>query len=165
MARSLGKLKVILPAVVDRLIDQIEGVTKANCYVALNPDSLPNGGVGGILYVVSPTSGRFDDAYFEGGGVEQLFANAGLVVKIHSPLQLDQAGRDIEFLTDEAHGILDRATDVLAALSNWSPEDVSGNPQTRDPLYPMGYTLTRAGRSIGAIELEFACNFDWNVTS
>lgn len=164
MARNLGKLKTILEKIVARLIDQIENATAANCYLSVNPDALPAPGPGGIVYIVSPTSGTFDEAYYEGGGREQLFAKGGIVVKIHSPLQLDQPGHDLAFLTHESQGIIDRATDVISALSDWSPEDASSNAQTRDPLYPHSYAFTRASKSLGGCEIVFNCNFDWDVS-
>lgn len=163
MARDKGNPVTILEGVVTRLIDQL-GLTDANCYLSIDPDALPSPSPGQLIFVVSPTSGNFNEALFDGGGQEQTTLEGGIVVKIHSPLQLDKPHQDVKFLGDESRGILRYATRVLKALAGWSP-GVVGSEQTRDPLIPSGMVIGRKKRSLGWLELTFKCSFDWDLDS
>lgn len=163
MARDKGDLSSILAAIVARLIDQVTEFNAANCYLSINPDSLPSG-PGEITCVVAPTSGTFDQGMIEGGGDEQNTSDGGVIVKIHSPVQLDEADRDTVFLTDASLGLLSFAKQAMQALSGWSPDDGGGNETTRDPLHPAGYAFQRDGRKLGACELTFHLKFDWDLS-
>lgn len=166
MPRQFGDPQVILQVIVTRIITAIGSrFSDANCYLSINPDSLPAPSPGGLTCVVSPASGSFDEAYFEGGGNQQLLLNGGIIVKVHSPLQLDQSGRDVELLVNESHGVIDCATEILEALSNWSPVAANGDELTRDPLIPRDIHYTRATNKLGGVEIGFGCNFDWDLTN
>ena len=163
MARDKGKFDAILLAVVDRLISQVGGLNAANCYLSLNPDALPMPNPGDFICVVAPTSGAFSDSMFEGGGQEQTTSDSGVIVKIHSPVQLDEVHRDAVFLTDATLGLIENVRLTIKALADWSP-GTSGNELTRDPLIPSDFAFTRNGRGLGACELTFKLSFDWDLS-
>lgn len=164
MARDKGKLGDILTAVVARLIDQVSGYNAANCYLSIDPDSVPEPGVGEFTIVVSPASEQFQGPYFEGGGEQQATTQEGIIiVKIHSPVQLDEPHRDTIWLTDTTLGICEKMRLVMKALSNWSP-GTSGNELTRDPFSPGGYVFTRRDRGLAGVEMTFRFMFDWDLT-
>lgn len=163
MARLKGDPVAILQAVVDRLIDQL-GLTDATCYLSIDPDAVPSPSPGDLIFVVSPTSGNFNEAMFDGGGQEQMTLDGGIVVKIHTPVQLDEPKHDALLVGQESRGVLRHATLTLKALANWSP-DKNGNELTRDPLIPSGFAIGRKSRSLGWVELTFKCSFDWDADS
>lgn len=169
MPRGSGLPEDILDAIVARLIDQIPDLCKPEtCYQAIDPDDI-GPSLGDVTFVVAPMSGNFPQEYYEGGGLEQLTVFGGVTVKIHSPLQLDQAGRDLIAMIDRPRGLWRVARRVIRALANpeWSPMK-GDNEITRDPLVPAGYDISRGGnrkskRKIRGIELNFRLNFDWDV--
>ncbi len=163
MARDKALPQNVYVAVVDMLRAAIDGCTDANCFFCLDPDAIPPS-PGELIYVVSPTSGTFDEGMMDGGGVQQLTVEAGVLVKIHSPLMLDQVGNDTSLLNDESLGLWGKATEVLAALAIQSPT-VAGNAQTRDPLMPHSFSITKSHKRLGAIEMTFKVLFDWDVSS
>lgn len=165
MARDKGLPEDIYDAIVARLIERIpQFCNESTCYQTLNPDMVPPK-PGDLMFPVAPLSGRIQESYVEGGGNEQLFVNGGAIVKIHSPLQLDQKGHDVALLSDASRGLWKVARLVLNALSVWDPMK-GDNEICRDPLGFLGYDITksRRRRPLGAIELHFAVNFDWDVT-
>lgn len=166
MARIGGQPEDIYASVVARLLDQIPDFCKPEtCYLSLDPDALVPS-PGDLVFVVSPMSGRAKDSYYEGGGLEQLTIDGGIIVKIHSPLQLDEPHKDVALLTEQTRGLWRIARRVIRAIANsaWSPTK-GADEITRDPCYLIGYDLGKHPRSIGSIELHFACLFDWDVLS
>lgn len=164
MARGSGKLEDILQAVVDRLIAQIPATCNAaTCYLSLDPDAKPAPNAGSLIYVVAPTSGSFNDGYIDGGGQSQCTVAGGVIVKIHSPMQLDKPQHDEQLLKNATRGVLAAATAALKALVAWSPV-LATNEITRDPLIPAGFVIGRSDRSMGFIELTFTCTFDWDLS-
>lgn len=169
MSRGSGLPEDIYAAIVARLIEMMPDFCREEtCYQALNPDALPSS-PGELTFVVAPMSGKMLEGYYEGGGLEQLTVNGGVIVKIHSPLQLDEAHKDVQLLTHATMGLWRVARRVVRFLADpeWSPMKGS-NEITRDPLIPLGYDITKGrkkSRSLGGIELHFAVNFDWDVLS
>lgn len=166
MARIGGQPEDIYDSVVARLIQKIpDFCNKDTCYVSLDPDAtVPS--PGDLIFVVSPMSGQAKDSYYEGGGLEQLTVDGGLIVKIHSPLQLDEAHKDVYLLSEKTRGLWRIARRVIRAIadSSWSP--TKGDDEiTRDPCYLLGYEIGKHPRSLGSIELRFSCLFDWDVLS
>lgn len=164
MARDKGKLDTQLSAIVDRIIDEVSAYDSASCYLSLNPDALPAPNPGDFICVVAPTSGSFDGGLFMGGGVEQVTCEAGVVVKVHSPVQLDETHRDAEFLTNSSLGLIENVRLVMKALTDWSPVDGSSDDITRDPLSPASITFTRQSRSLGGCEVVFHTLMDWDLS-
>jgi len=162
MARTSGKLDVILSAVAARIIAQVTGFTAANCYVSLNPENVvPSPGQ--FVAVVSPLSGQFNEAYLDGGGQNQATADAGVSVRLYSPLALDEAHRDTQFLTHSAYGVLEQWRLIIKALAAWSP--TSGADEiVRDPLLPAGFSLGRPTQGLGYIEQDFKFSFDLDLS-
>ncbi len=166
MARDKGLPEDIYDAVVARLIDRVPlFCNESTCYQCLNPDLVPPK-PGDLMFPVSPMSGQVAESYVEGGGNEQLTINGGLIVKIHSPLQLDQKYQDVHLLSDSSRGLWKIARKVIGVLSVWDPMK-GDNELLRDPLGFLGYVLTksRRRRPLGAIELHFKVMFDWDVTT
>lgn len=165
MPRDKGTLDAILAAIVARLIDEIPDLCNpATCFESLDPWGLPAPNPGNMVFVVAPMSGEFDAAYLEGGGQEQATANTGVTVAIHSPVVLDEPRRDTHFLRNSTHGVLQVARRVLAALTDWTPKSPGGLDElTRDPLMPAGYVFQRNDRAMGAMGVQFALSFDWDL--
>lgn len=160
--RDEGTFEEILDAVVNRLLSEMPNhCRKSNTYIALNPDSFnPNSGE--LTFIVAPLGGTFDQDYMEGGGENQVTTDGGFLVKIHSPLQLDEPQRDSSFLTDKSKGVLRLVRQVLKTLTNWSPQNAV-HVLSRDPVFPSGYSFSRTERSTGSVEIEFKLKFDWEL--
>jgi len=163
-AHTSAKLEDILQAVVDRLIDQVAGFSDANCYLSINPDATPEPNPGDYICVVAPTGGMFDENAYHGGGEGQCTINSGILVKLHSPIQLDQPHRDAEFLKHASLGVLAKWRLIVKALLWPWQLQIDGNDGTRDPLIPAEYTLSRRDRRLGAIEQVFKANFDLDLS-
>jgi len=167
MARDKGLPEDIFDAIVARLVDQIPEVcTEANTYQAINPDAVGNN-PGDLIFVVAPLSGNAPEEYQVGGGEEQLTIFGGFLVKIHSPLQMDQFPQDVHLLKEKTHGLWKIARKVLVSLVNWDPQK-GDDELLRDPIKFLGFALgkgPRKKRSLGSIELHFNLNFDWDITT
>ena len=167
MARVGGQPEDIYDAIVARLIDNMPDLCNdATCYFSLNPDAV-SPSPGDVVVVVSPMGGNVKTEYFEGGGLEQLTIDAGTIVKIHSPLQLDEPQKDVLLLSEATRGLWRIARRVIRLVSDsdWSPTH-GGDEITRDPLHFLGYQIHKSAtkkRSLGAIELQFATMYDWDV--
>ncbi len=178
IARSKGRLEDILAAIVARLIAQVTvssvALDAGSCYHSVNPDSLPDGGAGSLIFVVSMMSGTFDEGMIDGGGNEQLTVAGGVSVRIHSPLKVDKQDRDEQSLMKADLGLMPAMRAVLNALSMWSPGMQSGDTDfgdahglTRDPLIPAGYAFGKNATNPPTTwgELSFKCNFDWDLAA
>ena len=167
-----GGYDEILLAIVERLIQRVEGLTDANCYLSLDPDELvPN--PADHVYVVSPVSGSFREGAFVGGGLNYVASESGCTVKIHCPSLTDQRNRDHVALTDEALSVIRKASKVIAALCQTGDSPIPGDPwvPTKDdygltsPFRPANYSIWRhPNGAVRSIELAFAFEFDWDVT-
>lgn len=160
--RDFGDLSEILQAAVAHLIAQLPTHCKAsNTFMALNPDSVePNAGY--MSFVVSPMGGSFPGEFQDGGGVQQVTTETGMLITIHSPLQMDEPRRDTKFLTDNSKGVIGVATKVLKAFTQWDPRNAD-SILLREPATPTGFNFKRSDRSLGSMELEFRLNFDWGL--
>lgn len=168
MARDKAKLGDILLAVVARLISEMpnDEFNANNCYLALDPDELPEPGLGGDILVVSPTSEEFQGPMFEGGGAEQATTMENIIViKLHSSVQLDEPHRSTVWLTGVAVGVCEKMRQVFKAMTNgFDPVDKDGNEMLRDPFSPGGYTFMRSPNRCGAVEMRFRYMFDWDLS-
>jgi hypothetical protein len=162
----------VLLKVVARLIDQIEGANESNCYLSLDPDSLPSN-PGDHVYVVAPVAGQFRAGAFIGGGLNHLATEAGCKVAIHCPSLIDQNQRDAVAITDASLSVLRKATAVIAALchtgagplpgSAWVPR--VGEYDLTGQFEPVSFALFKhANDAIRSIELSFRFSFDWDMT-
>ena len=163
MADSASYLD-ILNLIIARIRDTVEQFEDTgNCFLSLNPDAVPPS-AGSLICIVSPASGSFGQDYFDGGGQAQMQVSGGFIVKIHSPLALDFAGDETDFLTDASSGVIQSMEAVLRSLSGWSPRNQAGTDLSRDQIAPAAFHFSRSSNRIGAAELEFNLNFDWDVS-
>ena len=94
-----------------------------------------------------------------------LTANTGFTVTFRTYGQLDQAGRDDIKLFDPDRGVIQAATAVLAALTQWEPTDDDENPLLRNQLMPAGFEFGKADtRSKMYMQLGFKTDFDWDLS-
>lgn len=137
-----------------------------NCFLSLNPDAVPPS-PGNLICIVAPMSGSFGQDYFDGGGQAQMQVSGGFIVKIHSPITLDFAGDETDFLTDTENGlgVISAMENVLRNLAGWSPTSVNGTHLSRDQIAPAAFHFSRNSDRIGAAEIEFNLNFDWDVSA
>ena len=162
MRTSVSKLDAILTAVAVRLRDQLS-LDAATCYLALDPDSIPNPNPGTFFVVVSPTSGSFDEANFAGGGVSQATLQTSVIVRVYSPVQLDEPHHDTQWLTSTTVGIVEQMRRVLKALAGHDLES-SGAQILAQPIFPQSQTFGRYSRALGYGELVFGIVFDWDLS-
>lgn len=162
------KLAPLLLAVVEQLKAEISGLEESTCFISLNPDDEPADTPGSLWITVSPGGGQFDKELWTGGGREQATVDTTFTVAVHSPVQLDQKGRDVEVLTNESLGVLQMLDQVIDTLSGWDYITDLGDPteetHTRDPLVPSGWTYPqRPTDRHGWIGMVFEVKFDWEM--
>jgi hypothetical protein len=158
-----SRLDTILNRIVQRLIDKVSGLSTDLCFLCLDPEIMPAASPGDRFVTVSPMSGMFDQGMIDGGGIFQATSDGGVLVKVHSTIQEDEARHDKTFLTDSSLGLIDMMQRVLAALTVWD-EDDTVNKILRQPLFPVEYAFTRESRSLGGVELQFRVLFDWAIS-
>jgi len=161
MARDVCNPITLLSAVVTRLRDRLF-LDESDCFLSLNP-LVKVRGTGSLVYIVSPLSGQFDGMMLDGGGQKQATVNGGLSVTIRSYQQLDEPGHDYTGLQDVSIGVLQAATNVLAALTVWDPLDGDGNQLLRDQLSPYGYEIGKDDRTKLFMQIGFNTVFDWDL--
>jgi len=171
---------VLLLSVITQLTTAMPAYcTSANTYLTLSdPWDRPVSNPGGpgdshanppilsnlFMFGVAPLNGQFAIENQVGGGQADLRASSGVLVVIHSPEVLDQAERDVIFLTDSTVGIFKIATLVLQAMVNFIPVDANtGDYLVADPFLGAGWEIRREDRSLGAIGLGFRVAFDWDL--
>lgn len=164
-AHTFVKLEDLLQAVIDRIIAQVSGFNTENCYLSINPDATPEPNPGDFICVVAPTSGIFDEEAYAGGGSAQATVNGGIITKIHSPVQLDQAHRDASFLAHASLGLLKKWRLIVKCLLEPHMLQVGSDDATRGYLIPGDYTFTRKNRKLGAIEQTYKAMFDLDLNS
>ena len=163
MARAQKKLHEILPAIIDRLRDQIDWANESNCFFSLNSRAKPNHDPGGIWLTVSPGGGKFDEQAFAGAGREAMITDTNFTVTAHSPVALDERGHDLEFLVHESLGVIRAMDDVLEALAGHDLSDGT-DELTREPIYPNGWEEPeRQTEWLGRLGMVFALKFDWRL--
>ncbi len=162
--RDFGELCSILEAIVKKLQEDVEGCTESTCYPALDSDALPMPALGDLVVVVAPSGGSANREAMNGGGRESLGFDSNIIVKIHAPNLLDQDGRDSVLLTDKTRGVLGRATEVLSALTDWSPATAS-HILTHEAMWPVSYAIGKTPEGTGFFEWTFALGFDWAVAA
>lgn len=157
-----SKFDDILTAIVTRLRSQL-GLDAATCFLSLNPDNTPNPNPGTFFLVVSPMAGDFDEGNFAGGATQQATIQAGVIVRVYSPVQVDEPHHDTEWLTNTTLGIIERMRLVLKALAGHDLEN-NGEGILSQPIFPQSQTFGRFDRSLGYGELTFTVLFDWNLS-
>jgi hypothetical protein len=158
----------VLLAIVERLIQQVKGCNQATCFFSLDPDDMPANAPGDHTVIVSPASGQFRGGAFAGGGRAFLAVDGGFFVKIHCPTSQDRQDQDAIAITSKSLGVIRKGTAVLAALLEpWVPVVLTSDGQyaLTGSIEPLNFSIDKdASGSVRAIQLAFACPFDWDLT-
>jgi len=155
--------KLVFSRIVDRLQASIDGAGEANCYLTLDPDSLP-AVPSEFNYTVSPApSAAFSQAHFSGGGQYQATLDWIVVVTIHGTNQSDEEGRDTSFLTHRSRGIIEKWMEVVQCLAGYElKEDDTEDAAAilNQPLFPVDIAVERRTRRNGSMQFAVHCQFD-----
>jgi hypothetical protein len=166
VARIDSTPDVIFPLLVDRLIDQVDGLGASNCFLSLEPDTVPGTISGDFCVIVSPAPHwRFDESLFDGGEEELAHVVWQVVFTIHCLANVDEAGRDAEFFTNKTLGVMRTATNVLKAILGFDPVDGDGNKVLAQPIQPSDGSIDRETRNQGFLQFGTSINFNWDLTS
>ena len=164
----------ILLSIVERLIDQIDDLNEANCWLSDQPIpvSIPGGR---FAVTVSMGNGNFPHEFFTGSGTETLVEDGSIVItpivavvsdrprqkwrKITGPTQSGDTPSILYF----KHAILK----ALLADNSWEPS-FDNVPILRDMLAPIsvdGPQDVRVGETMAAAsQMRFSVVFDWDLT-
>lgn len=157
---------LVFTRIVDRIRSQIEGAGEANCYLTLDPDSLP-AVPGEFAYAVSPApSAAFQQGRFDGGGNSQATVDWIIVITIHGLDQTDEEGRDTNFLTRSTRGIIDKWLEVATAISghDLTASDFPGSDLIlNQPLFPVDIAVERRTRRNGSMQFAVLATFDCEI--
>lgn len=165
MARD-GRIKFhqLLPLIVARLVEHIPGMNEATCFVSLNPRLHPDPTPGNVWLTVTPGAGSFEEGQWDGGGRWVAEADTTFTVTAHSPLQLDERGRDTVFLHESSMGLLVVMDQVLEALAGYDPVDELNQQCLIEAVQPNGWDMPeRQVDTLGSIGLVFTVKFDWDL--
>ena len=170
MARVDSSLLVILPRIVARIQSQVPELSNSGtCFLSLDPDVDPAPTPGGIWATVGPADGMVDDSLVDGGGRNQVTFDGQFLVTVHSPVQLDEAGHDSEWLTNATLGVCKLMNDVLESLACYDLTDSNsgGSYVLRQSIFPAGYRVKPRGRSgqMGSIGIVFGMVWDQAFTT
>lgn len=158
-------LDAILLRVIPHLIAQVPDAKIGNTYLSTIPNELfPNPAE--FMFEISPSeSWTFEQGHITGAGKDALHAVGNILVTIHSAVQLDQVGRDAEYLTNQARGILRLVTLVLDAMSNHDLLNADDEPMLSQPMRPVRLHIpAKDDRRKGFVTIEFEIEFDWDMT-
>lgn len=154
----------ILQAVIDRLIDRVEWLNQTTCVPSLDTDP-PVTIQHDRFATVAPTAGQFDREAFDGGGRQQTWENAGVVVTVFTRVKLDPQGRDSQRLLNAVRGLFRLKHDVLDALSGHDLSNPSGELIVRNLLYPIDAGNPEHDRKegLGRLSITFGVDFAWKL--
>lgn len=166
MARIDSTPDVIFPLLVARLINQVSGLDASSCFLSLDPDEIPGATSGDYVVVVSPSPQfRFDQSIFTGAEEYGAMATWHAAITIHSTANIDEPGRDTEFLASQALGVTAKATQVAKAILGFDPVDGNGNYVLAQPIQPSDGAIDRPTRSQGSIQFGVEITFVWDLIS
>jgi hypothetical protein len=136
----------VLLAIVARLIANVttpEPLTEATCFVSLLTPTFMQPGP--LWVQVAPGAGQFDQDSVSSGGQNNTPEDGSIVVGIFSRAFLDEAGQDVQTLTNATIGLMQLKKGILAALVDFNPAPlttqsvmVSGGPTAGS--YTITYT-------------------------
>lgn len=154
---------LILNLIQNRIVNCVPRANNSSVYLSTVPNILPPN-AGDFIYELYLSRGIFDQGEMAGGGIHTLLFQGDVHVTIHSFNQLDETGRDEIFLTDNARGVLPRATEVLNALAIHDLEDSAGNRVLAQPMRPTSFVIPpKEDRRNGFMQLTFSITFDWDM--
>lgn len=161
---------LILTAIVDRLIAEIEDYNDQNCWESDDP--VPDSAPGGYEFcTVSFGGGNFPREFFDGGGHETLTESGSVIIAPTVTLTGDRPRRRRRRLTADADGrnLMNRKRLILKALfgSQWEPAD-GDKPLLRDLPSPLSCSPA-SDVQIGEarmlqMRITIATTFDWDLT-
>lgn len=163
----------ILLAVISRLQTNLQ-LDDSHCFLTLDPmapvgePKAGNTAGGDYWLTVSAGDSVFPDGFQEGGGINQVFEDATVVVMGYTRIRLDRTNHDTKLLTDLMRGLMPIKARILAAmLKDDEPlVDEKGNPLLREcPIRAVAPTKPWHDdkKSVGGIGVIFATPFDWNL--
>lgn len=153
----------VLLSIKRRLIDVIADGTDSSVYLSSVPDELPPNAAD-FMYEVAFSGGQMLDGEMAGGGVNTIHVVGAVAVTVHSTVQIDEAGRDDEYLTSGELGILPRVTQVLRALAVHDLENEGGEQILAEPMRPVDAQVpSHTPRRRGFSSVGFSVEFDWDL--
>lgn len=158
---------IILTRAHSRIVAACDSATNDNTYISTTSTELPPN-PDEIMYEIglAPTlSFEYDGGgHFTGAGRNAVHVKGQLSVTIHSTLQADEVGRDLQFLTHADRGIIQYMTEILNALTGHELLDESGNELLSQPLRPIqAHIPPKDDRSRGYVTILFDLEFDWYI--
>lgn len=160
---------LILEAIVDRLIDQIEIYNDQNCWVSDNAVPLTHPG-GDEFCTVSFGAGNFPHEFFSGGGQDTLTESGSIIIAPTVHIRGDRPRRRLRAIADnDGKSLLDRKRQILRALfrDHWEPV-FEEQPLLRDMISPglcsaPGEIVVGEARMM-QIQLAVDITFDWDLS-
>lgn len=154
----------ILTRVTDRILAEVAEATPHNTYVSTRDDELPPNPDEVMFQLGMSVHSDVEQELVTGAGNQDIHLRHQISVTIHSTVQRDEVGRDLQYLTDDSQGMLQRVTSVLGALSGHDLVDGSGNELLAQPLRPSKVVVPpRDDRRRGKVTVLFDVEFDWAV--
>ena len=123
-----------------------------------------------VVFVVSPTGGRFGTDQ-QGGGDQQPAYSGGAAISIFVQNRQDRRGHDDQFLTDTegpyaGSGILQLEGAVLYALVGHYLTNADGDCILTDQITPMSDSAPQRAsvQKIGDLQILVALEYHWDLT-
>ena len=166
MADGSATLDVLISAFSARLQSELPTIcNNGNTFICLDAWAVPANSPGRWMFAIAPLSGTFDEDNMVGGGQNDVRTDAAIELVIHSPLVLDQAKRELSFLTDSSLGVVQIVTQVLAVRLPTGRRSITPASQlVADSVKPASFEFARRERKIGAVGLTWRLRFDWDLS-
>jgi hypothetical protein len=156
----------ILKAVKAVLLDNVEQFTEKNLLISDEDD--PPGGIRDFYFAMLwPTGGTFDGSADDGGGILQVFEDAGVSIRVWRKNEKDQTGTAENTLLDPQSGLFELKKKILIAMMQnarlqWEQKfiliDHMRPKSSSDPR-----TMTGKGGRAADLYLEFSTPFQWQL--
>lgn len=164
MARIDSTPGIIILAIKQRLIDQVQLCNNATCSINADPDAVSQSMPGEFHYVISPSpSFNFDPSAFDGGAQRQCSTEWIFAVTVHCQNENDETGSDEVFITSQNLGVFSRIDEVLKALAGHDLQDKDGNEILHNPIFPHTGYFHRPTSREGSVQIGFHLGFDWDL--
>lgn len=171
MAATTGTNHIeVLEAVVCKLIDDVECLTKKTCFITASALNGPPPNVRENLFVtVSPGVGNFLSNLHTGGGSEVTVEDSSVEIELYSTIKLDRISYDSSMLINQSRGLLSLKKEVLKCLSGYIPTDGAGtNSLVSSAIEPLQASEASSGHAskvhVAQMSLSFATQFLWDLS-
>lgn len=159
----------VLQAVVDRLIDQLEdvGVSGKTCFIADEPEIVETPSADNLFITVCPIDSQFDEGALVGAAENLCIEESGVLVSIHSAMDLDRVEHAKAVLTNSQRGLLVIKQRILKALTGHRLVDGGGNELLVNLIHPMRAQnlVPRNDRTrLKRVSLMFSTDFQWDLS-